>query len=72
MTSAELLADAFGRVRRVVHQAVDGLTADQLASRVDRSWGPPVTLGVRLASVIADELQHAGQAVVVRGILQRR
>jgi Protein of unknown function (DUF664) len=169
MTSAELLADAFGRVRRVVHQAVDGLTADQLASRVDpgansiawlvwhltriqddhvagvaeaeqvwtsqgwmerfglpfdprdtgyghqadevaavrvgsgqllvgyydavheqttryvarlgeadlarvvdRSWDPPVTLGVRLVSVIADDLQHAGQAVFVRGILQRR
>jgi uncharacterized damage-inducible protein DinB len=169
MTSAELLADAFARVRRVVHQAVDGLTADQLAARVDpgansiawlvwhltriqddhvagvaqaeqvwtsagwmerfglpfdprdtgfghradevaavrvgsgellvgyydavhtqttryveglgeadlarvvdRSWDPPVTLGVRLVSVIADDLQHAGQAVFVRGILQRR
>ena len=169
MTSAELLADAFGRIRRVVHQAVDGLTAEQLAVRVDpgansiawlvwhltriqddhvadvaqaeqvwtsagwmerfglpfdprdtgyghqadevaavrvgsgellvgyydavheqttryverlgeadlgrivdRSWDPPVTLGVRLVSVIADDLQHAGQAVFVRGILQRR
>jgi hypothetical protein len=27
---------------------------------------------VRLVSVIADDLQHAGQAVFVRGILQRR
>ncbi|HEV3464686.1 MAG TPA: DinB family protein, partial [Actinomycetota bacterium] len=35
MTGAELLADAFGRVRGVVHQAVDGLTAEQLAFRVD-------------------------------------
>ncbi|HEV3397796.1 MAG TPA: DUF664 domain-containing protein [Actinomycetes bacterium] len=169
MTSAELLADAFGRVRGVVHQAVDGLTAEQLAFRVDpgansiawlvwhltriqddhvahvaqteqvwasqgwaerfglpfdprdtgyghradevaavrvgsgellagyydavheqttryvqrlgdadlarvvdRSWDPPVTLGVRLVSVISDDLQHAGQAVYVRGILLRR
>ncbi|HEY7606458.1 MAG TPA: DUF664 domain-containing protein [Actinomycetes bacterium] len=168
MTSAELLADAFGRIRGVVHRAVDGLTAEQLASRVDpqansiawlvwhltriqddhladafqaeqvwvaqgwverfglpfdprdtgyghqaddvaavrvasgdllvgyhdavheqttryvgglgdadlarivdRSWDPPVTLGVRLVSVIADDLQHAGQAAFVRGILQR-
>jgi hypothetical protein len=31
-----------------------------------------VTLGVRLVSVIADDLQHAGQATFVRGILQRR
>jgi hypothetical protein len=169
MTSAELLADAFGRIRGVVHQAVDNLTAEQLAFRVDpeansiawlvwhltriqddhvadvaqaeqvwtsqgwaerfglpfdprdtgyahraeevaamrvdsgellvgyydavheqttryvrqltdadlgrivdRSWDPPVTLGVRLVSVIADDLQHAGQAAFVRGILLRR
>src|SRR4029453_13248307 len=35
MTSAELLADAFGRIRGVVHRAVDGLTAEELAFRVD-------------------------------------
>jgi hypothetical protein len=39
---------------------------------VDRSWDPPVTLGVRLVSVVADDLQHAGQAAFVRGVLQRR
>jgi Protein of unknown function (DUF664) len=169
MTSAELLVDAVGRIRGVVHRAVDGLTPEQLALRldpetnsiawlvwhltriqddhvagvagaeqvwtsqgwverfglpfdpldtgyghgadevaavqvdsgeplvgyhdavhaqtvryverlgdadlariVDRSWDPPVTLGVRLVSVIADDLQHAGQAAFVRGILQRR
>lgn len=169
MTVAELLTDAFGRVRGEVHQAVDGLTPDQLAYRVDadansiawlvwhltriqddhvadvaglpqvytergwaerfglpfddadhgyghsseqvtqvqvksgelltayhdavyqmtidyvgtltdadlpgivdRNWDPPVTLGVRLVSVISDGLQHAGQAAFVRGILLRR
>jgi hypothetical protein len=169
MTSAELLVDAFGRIRQVVHRAVDGLTPEQLAVRVDpeansiawlvwhltriqddhlaevaqadqvwtsqgwlerfglpfdpgdtgyghradevaavqvdsgellvgyhdavheqttryvrqltdgdlarivdRSWDPPVTLGVRLVSVIADDLQHAGQAAFVRGLLQAR
>jgi hypothetical protein len=168
MTSADLLVDAFGRVREVVHQVVDGLTPEQLAFRVDpeansiawlvwhltriqddhladaaqaeqvwtsqgwverfglpfdplatgyghraddvaavqvesglllvgyydavhqqttryverlgdadlarivdRSWDPPVSLSVRLVSVIADDLQHAGQAAFVRGILQR-
>jgi len=167
MTSAELLVDAFGRIREVVHRVVDGLTPEQLAFRVDseansiawlvwhltriqddhvagvaqleqvwtsqgwvghfglpfeprdtgyghraeevaavraagellvayhdavhqqtvryverlvdadlarivdRSWDPPVSLGVRLVSVIADDLQHAGQAAFVRGILQR-
>jgi hypothetical protein len=167
MHSADLLADAFGRIREVVHAVVDGLTPEQLAFRVDaransiawlvwhltriqddhvagavqteqvwtsqgwaerfalpfgrlatgyghradqvaavrapgallvgyhdavhqqttryllrlgdadldrvvdRSWDPPVTLGVRLVSVVADDLQHAGQAAFVRGVLQR-
>jgi hypothetical protein len=38
---------------------------------VDTSWRPPVTLGVRLVSVINDDMQHAGQAAFVRGILLR-
>jgi hypothetical protein len=167
MTSAELLTDAFGRVRQAVHHAVGGLTAGQLAARldddansiawlcwhvarvqddhvadafavpqvwpefserfglpfslaetgyghssrqvalvrvpsgdlltdyhdavhaqtvalvadltdadlsriVDEAWHPPVTLGVRLISVISDGLEHAGQAAFIRGILLRK
>jgi len=166
MTSADLLTDAFGRIRQVVHEVMDGLTPDELARRVqpeansiawlvwhltriqddhvagvasvpqvwtsqgwaerfglpldasdtgyghtseevalvrvdsgelltgyhdavheqtigymrtltdedlprivDRSWDPPVTLGVRLISVVTDDLIHAGQAAYVRGLL---
>ncbi|MBX9423610.1 mycothiol transferase [Streptomyces lateritius] len=168
MNSAALLTDSFGRIREVVHEAVDGLTEDRLAERVDpdansiawlvwhltriqddhlagaygteqlwtsdgwherfglpfpatatgygqtraqvgkvrapaelllgyhdavhartveligpvtngdldrvvdTAWDPPVTLGVRLVSVISDDLQHAGQAAYVRGVLERR
>ena len=36
---------------------------------VDRSWTPPVTLGVRLVSVLSDDFQHVGQAAYVRGLL---
>lgn len=36
---------------------------------VDESWDPPVTLGVRLGSVVGDDLQHLGQAAYVRGLL---
>jgi uncharacterized damage-inducible protein DinB len=43
-----------------------------LARIVDTSWDPPVTLGVRLVSVLSDDLQHAGQAAFVRGVLERR
>jgi uncharacterized damage-inducible protein DinB len=165
MTSAELLQDAFGRVRGVVHDVVEGLTPEALAARlsetansiawlvwhlsriqddhlagitgadqiwtssgwaerfglpfdvwdtgyghgpgevaavradadlllgyhdavydntvrflgtvtdadllrvVDENWDPPVTMGVRLVSVISDDLQHAGQAAFGRGLL---
>jgi hypothetical protein len=168
MTGAELLVDAFGRIQEVVHRAVDGLSAEQLAVRldeeansigwlvwhltrvqddhladaggfdqvwhsqkweerfdlpfpsgatgyahtssdvaevrvpsaelltgyydavheqtvryvaelrdadferiVDEAWDPPVTLGVRLVSVVSDCLQHAGQAAFVRGVVKR-
>src|SRR5213596_74157 len=35
MTIADVLTDAFGRIRGVVHNAVDGLTPEQLAFRAD-------------------------------------
>ncbi|MGW3041727.1 mycothiol transferase [Kitasatospora sp. NPDC001159] len=62
------------------HEAVHARTADyvrgldnrSLARIVDESWQPPVTLGVRLISVIAEDLQHVGQAAFVRGLLTRR
>lgn len=165
MTSAELLKDAFGRVRAVVHDVVEGMTPEEMATRlsatansiawlvwhlsriqddhvadiagaeqvwtslgwaerfglpfdvwdtgyghgpaevaavkadadlligyhdavydrtlrfldtvtdadldrvVDTNWDPPVTMGVRLVSVISDDLQHAGQAAFGRGLL---
>jgi uncharacterized damage-inducible protein DinB len=151
MISAELLTDAFGRIQEVVHEAVAGLTPEQVSDRVDgqtnsiawlvwhltrvqddhvadvagteqvwtaagwdrrfglplpssstllteyydavhehtlryvagladkdfdrivdEAWDPPVTLGVRLISVISDDLQHAGQAALIRGIVERQ
>lgn len=169
MSSADVLIDAFGRIREVVHEAVDGLKPDDLAYRVDEgansiawlvwhltrvqddhvadvarreqvwtakgwvdkfdlpfpptatgygdtsvevaavrvksgelltgyhdevydhtvkylrtveegdlprivddAWDPPVTLGVRLVSVVSDDLQHAGQAAFIRGFLLRQ
>jgi uncharacterized damage-inducible protein DinB len=45
------------------------LTDEDLTRVVDTSWDPPVTLSVRLVSVISDDLQHAGQAAFVRGLL---
>ena len=45
------------------------LTGSDLERIVDYSWDPPVSLGVRLVSVLADDGQHAGQAAYVRGLI---
>ncbi|MGW1784081.1 mycothiol transferase [Streptomyces sp. NPDC002143] len=50
--------------------ALRTLTAADLERVVDERWDPPVTLGVRLVSVLSDDLQHVGQAAYVRGLLQ--
>lgn len=49
-----------------------GIDADELDRVVDTSYDPPVTVGVRLVSVLSDNLQHAGQARYVRGIAERQ
>jgi len=48
---------------------VSGLSADDLDRVVDTRWDPPVTLGVRLVSVIDDDLEHLGQAAFSKGLL---
>lgn len=45
------------------------LSDNDLDRIVDKRWNPPVTLGVRLISVIADDLEHGGQAAYIRGFL---
>ena len=47
------------------------INPDELARIIDDSWDPPVSVGVRLVSVISDDLQHAGQAAYVRGVVER-
>ncbi|MFD6179410.1 MULTISPECIES: mycothiol transferase [unclassified Isoptericola] len=47
------------------------VTAADLERVVDTRWDPPVTLGVRLVSVVGDDLQHVGQAAYVRGLAER-
>jgi hypothetical protein len=45
------------------------LSGDDLDRIVDERWDPPVTLGVRLVSVVNDCTQHVGQAAYLRGLL---
>jgi uncharacterized damage-inducible protein DinB len=70
--SGRLLTDYHDATYEQAIGYVSTLTDDELDRVVDRSWDPPVTLGVRLVSVIADDLQHGGQAAFIRGIIERR
>jgi uncharacterized damage-inducible protein DinB len=70
--SADLLIGCYDAVHDQTLRFVERLTDSDLNRIVDERWDPPVTLGVRLVSVIEDDLQHAGQAAFVRGIILRR
>src|SRR3954468_1802958 len=67
--SPDLLLDYAAAVSARTAESLQGLTDDDLDRIVDRRWDPPVTLGVRLVSVLSDDLQHVGQAAFVRGLL---
>ena len=66
---AELLVAYSDAVHEQTRSYVVQLRDDDLDRVVDTAWNPPVTLAVRLVSVISDDLQHAGQAAFVRGIV---
>ncbi|MFC4224218.1 mycothiol transferase [Lysinibacter cavernae] len=70
--TAEQLAGYHAEVNERTVAYVSGLKASAFDQVVDTRWDPPVTLGVRLVSVIADDLQHAGQAAYVKGLLPKR
>ncbi|GCD94573.1 mycothiol transferase [Embleya hyalina] len=70
--SADLLTGYYDAVHEQTVGYVRDLTPADLDRVVDEAWTPAVTLGVRLVSVIGDDLQHAGQAAFIRGILLRR
>ncbi len=81
-TSEQVAAVRFDRSEEILayHRAVARRTrtylatvsSDELDRIIDRRWDPPVSVGVRLVSVISDDLQHAGHAHYVRGLFERR
>lgn len=69
---ASLLAGYLDAVTDRTIDYVRGLDGDELTRVVDENWDPPVTLAVRLVSVLSDDLQHAGQAALIKGSFGRR
>jgi Protein of unknown function (DUF664) len=69
---AEMLTGYLDAVHAQTVRLLGGVTEEDLPRIVDERWDPPVTLSVRLVSVISDCLQHVGQAAFIRGVLLRR
>ncbi len=69
---SELLLGYYDSVHQRTIDYLAGLDDAALDRVVDTRFDPPVTLAVRLVSILSDELQHAGQAAFVRGVVERR
>ena len=67
----ELLADYLRATHQATMRYLELLIATELDRVVDERWDPPVTLGVRLVSILEDDAQHLGQANYVRGLIER-
>jgi len=72
VAEAPVLLGYYDAVERKTLEYLRGLSDEDLDRIVDERWTPPVTLGSRLVSVIADDVAHAAQAAYVRGIVERR
>lgn len=70
--SAETVLAYYDAVHEQTLDYLRGVNDTELERLVDETWDPPVTVGVRLVSVVDDCLEHAGQAAFIRGILERR
>ena len=68
--AAELLLGYHDAVHDADPAFLGGLEVGDLDRIVDERWDPPVTLAVRLVSVVDDDLEHAGQAAFVRGLAE--
>jgi Protein of unknown function (DUF664) len=70
--SSSLLVDYYDATHEQTLRYLETVSAADLDRVVDERWDPPVTLAVRLVSIVSDDLQHIGQANFVRGVIARR
>jgi hypothetical protein len=68
----EVLEQYHAAVYRRSVEILSGISCADMDRIVDTNWDPPVTLGVRLISVVDDCAQHAGQMAYVRGLIEGR
>lgn len=72
-SEAQLLLDYHDAVFQRSVEYINTLSESDLDRELNEpQWSPLPTVGVRLISVIADNIQHAGQAAYVKGIIEQR
>jgi hypothetical protein len=69
-SSAKLLVAYHDAVYAKTVKFITTLKETDYDTIIDANWDPPVTMAVRLVSVLSDDLQHAGQAAYVRGLVE--
>lgn len=68
--SAALLTGYYDAVHEKTTMYLKSLNEKDYDKIIDTNWDPPVTVAVRIVSVIEDDLQHCGQAAYVKGLLK--
>lgn len=71
ISDPQILCDYAGVIHTRTLEYLETADAKELSRIVDTRWDPPVTAGVRLVSVIGDDMQHLGQAAYVKGMYKR-
>jgi uncharacterized damage-inducible protein DinB len=64
------LLEYFAAVHQRSLSYLENLTCAAMDRVIDTRWDPPVTVGVRLVSVVNDCTQHVGQMAYVRGLIE--
>lgn len=72
VADANLLLDYQRAAHELTLNVLSGLRDDDFARVIDRRWDPPVTIAVRVMSVLNDITQHVGQVGYLHGLVQRQ
>ncbi len=68
--SDALLIGYFRDVDAMASRYLETVSPAELARVIDEAWDPPVTVAVRLISIVDDCAQHLGAAAYLKGALQ--
>ncbi len=70
--SSQVLLDYYAAVHQRSIAYLSQLSCEAMQRVIDTRWDPPVTVGVRLISVVNDATQHVGQMAYIRGLIENR